>query len=582
MKSQFTKQRAVRFLGYYRPHRKIFLMDLFFAALSSVSVLLFPLVSGYLTGEVMSSWKEDSWKKVAAASAVLFLLTAVKTVSNIIYAYFGHAMGARMEETMRTELFRHYESLDFEFHARNSVGKLLTVLSNDLNQMTELFHHAPEDLLMTGIKFIGAFVIMGKIHLPLTLLLFLVLPFLGIFTLYTDRKMEECLLESRRRLADLNECSEDTLSGIRTVKAFGIERQHEQRFCDKNQAYTETKCRFYKLEAFFYETLDSYPQFLTMLVIVIGALLLVREELSASVLVTFLLYAGSLAEPVRTMLNFMRLFEEGKAGFVRFMDMLEKSPSVTEAEDAVTLPEIRGNICLEHVYFRYEGAEEDVLEDLSLSIREGQTVAIAGSSGIGKTTVASLIARFYDVTSGRILIDGTDIRDLSSETLRKNIGIVQQEVYLFNGTIRDNIRCGREDATEEEIHAAAELADIHEFILSLESGYDSLVGTRGILLSGGQRQRISLARLFLKDPKILIMDEATSALDYESEKNIQASLEQLKQGRTCIVIAHRLSTIKNADQIFVLTRRKLAEQGTHEELLARNGLYAQLCTMGQH
>lgn len=384
MKSKFTKQRAKKFLSYYRPHRAIFLMDLFFAALSAGSVLLFPLVSGYMTGEVLAKWQDGTFHKLLAAAGILVLLTVVKVVSNIIYAYFGHAMGAKMEETMRLELFEHYETLSFGFHARNSTGKLMTVLSNDLTNMTELFHHAPEDLLMTVIKFIGAFAIMLRLHVPLTLIVFSVLPFLGIAAYFADQKMEQCLLQNKGDLSALNEYAQDTLSGIRTVKAFGKEAAHRDRFQEKNRRYTVSMCMFYKLEAFFYETVESYPQFLSMLVVIFGSLLIAKDSLSPAVLITFLLYAGSLAEPIRTMLNFMRLFEEGKASFIRFMDRMEIRPAVIQKPDAISLQDPEGNITFDQVSFHYEDVSENVLEKISFVIGSGQTIAFAGASGIGR------------------------------------------------------------------------------------------------------------------------------------------------------------------------------------------------------
>lgn len=581
MRYHITRQRVNKFLSYYKPHKKIFAMDMFFAALSAVSVLLFPLISGYITKEVLLQWNENTLRTLLAAGGLLLFLTMVKIAGNIIYSYFGHAMGAKMEAVMRQELLVHYQSLPFSFHAKNSVGKLMTVISNDLTTMTELFHHAPEDLLMTGIKFGGAFFIMLNINLPLTLIVFSVLPVLGFAALKADKVMEQALLRSKSNLGEMNEQLEDILSGIRTVKAFGNEALQAEYFDEKNRTYTKSKCLFYKVEAYFYETVGSYPQFLTMLVVLFGALLIGRGSLDVPVLVTFLLYAGSLAEPVQTMLNFMKLFEEGKAGFIRFMDMLETTSTVTECENSVNLESFKGEVIFENVSFHYEDADENVLENISLKIGSGQTAAFAGASGIGKTTISSLMARFHDATEGRITIDGVDIKDISFKKLRENIGIVQQEVYIFHGTIRDNICYGKPNATEEEMEHAARLANIHEFILTLEKGYDTIAGTKGIRLSGGQRQRISIARLFLKNPQILILDEATSALDYKSEEIVHKSMETLMENRTSIVIAHRLSTMKGADKIFVLANKKIAEQGTHEELLAKKGEYAMLCELGR-
>ena len=577
MHTKFTRKRLKKFLSYYKPHRRIFAMDMSFAALSAISVLLFPLLSGKITGLVMEGWGPETVRRLVWCILLLAGLTVLRMVSNVIYAYFGHAMGAKMEETMRDELFAHYEKLSFHFHAKHDVGQLMTVLSNDLSGMTELFHHGPEDLLMTVIKFGGAFVILMAIDWRLTVLLFALLPVLAVISVINDRRMERALLRSKADRAQMNSHLEDVLSGIRTVKAFGAEREEAGRFHGYNHRYTDSQCRFYKIEAIFYEVMGSFPQILTMLTICAGGLMIGLGKMEIPVLVTFLLYVGTLAEPIQTMLNFMRLFEEGKSGFIRYMEMIEITPAVAEPENPVTLPEVRGEICFEDVSFHYPDAEENVLEHLTFSVASGESVAFAGASGIGKTTVSMLAARFYDVTGGKITLDGADLRQLSNRTLRENIGLVQQEVTIFNGTVRDNIRFGRPGASDEEIRQAAVQAGIDGYIRTLPQGYDTIVGTKGITLSGGQRQRISIARLFLKNPKILILDEATSALDYESELLVQRSLEKLMQGRTTIIIAHRLSTIRNVDRIYLLGGKSIVESGSHAQLMAQNGEYACLC-----
>ena len=579
MRTQFTGKRLKKFISYYKPHRRIFAMDMTFAAVSAVAVLLFPLVSGKITELVMDGWNAETVRTLGWYMLLLAGLAGLRMISNVIYAYFGHAMGAKMEETMRDELFAHYEKLSFGFHAKHDVGQLMTVLSNDLSGMTELFHHGPEDLLMTVIKFGGAFVILMAIDPRLTLIMFALLPVMAVISVWNDRKMERALLRSKSERAEMNGHLEDVLSGIRTVKAFGAEKAEAGRFHDYNHRYTDSQCRFYKIEAIFYEVMGSFPQILTMLTICAGGVLIGLGRMEIPVLVTFLLYVGTLAEPIQTMLNFMRLYEEGKSGFIRYMEMLEVTPSVAEPEKAVSLSEVRGEIRFEDVSFHYPDAQENVLEHLTFSLASGESVAFAGASGIGKTTVSMLAARFYDVTGGKITLDEVDLRQLSNRTLRENIGIVQQEVTIFNGTIRDNIRYGRPDATDREIEQAAVQAGIDGYIRTLPMGYDTTVGTKGITLSGGQRQRISIARLFLKDPKILILDEATSALDYESEQLVQRSLEKLMRGRTTIIIAHRLSTIRNVDRIYVLGGKSIVESGSHAQLLAMGGEYAHLCEL---
>ncbi|MGL6173645.1 MAG: ABC transporter ATP-binding protein [Cellulosilyticaceae bacterium] len=580
MEQHIQRQRIKKFLSYYIPHKKIFAVDMFFAAVSAIAMLIFPMLSGYLTRTVLVEWDESTKQRLIWIGLGMLVLLIVRMISNIIYAYFGHAMGAKMEGSMRSELFRHYEDLSFAFHSQESVGKLMTIISNDLTSMTELFHHAPEDILMAVIKFVGAFIILITIDVPLTLIVFLVFPFLCLFAIKTDRLMEKGLTKAKSALSEMNSSLEDALSGIRTVKAFGNEEVEYNKFQKRNLRYVDDRCYFYKVEALFYETTEAYPQLLTMLVVFFGAIFVGEGQIDVPILVTFLLYVNCLYEPVKTMVNFMKLYEEGKVSFKRYMDMIECSPEIQEVAETVDLKRMKGEITFKDVTFGYSNSSENVIDQLSFRIKSGESVALVGASGIGKTTIGSLIGRFYDVTAGKIMLDGEEIKEIALACLRKNIGIVQQEVFIFNGTIRENIAYGKPEATDDEIIEAARLANAHEFIEKLEKGYESQVGTRGITLSGGQRQRISLARVFFKNPSILILDEATSALDYESEVLVQESIEKLMTNRTAIIIAHRLSTIKNVDRILLFSEKQIAEEGTHDQLIDKNGEYAQLYSMG--
>ncbi|MCB8928229.1 MAG: ABC transporter ATP-binding protein [Ardenticatenaceae bacterium] len=549
------------------------------ALVVSVTTLLIPLCANFITKNVLASDGADTVNRIWGMGAVMLGLVLIHTLANMFVAYQGHMMGAKMEHDMRHELFEHYQKLSFAFYDEQKVGQLMTRLTNDSFDLAELFHHGPEDIVISSLNFIGAFAILVSINARLALIVFLFLPIMAVYAFYFNKQMKAALRRSHDRIGDINSQVEDSLAGIRVVKSFTNERVEARKFAGENGRFLQSRQDTYLSETYFYEGLVAFTQLMTIAVIVFGGLTIVQGTLDLPELITFLLCVAILIEPIRRYGNFTRLYQEGIAGFERFMEVLEVQPDIQDAENAIEPKIIQGNISFQNVSFQYRQDSGHVFNNLSLDIKAGEFVALVGSSGIGKTTLCSLIPRFYEVNAGEIRLDGTNIKEIRLEALRRNIGLVQQDVYLFAGTVADNIRYGNVNASDAEIVTAAKKANAHAFVMALPNGYDTDIGQRGVKLSGGQKQRLSIARVFLKDPPVLIFDEATSALDNESEKAIQASLEQLANNRTTIVIAHRLTTVRNAQRIVVLTEEGIDEQGTHEELVAAGGTYANLYNM---
>lgn len=571
--------RTRKFLSYYKPYKGLLLADMASAFVVSAVSLLFPLVINYITKNILESGSPNVINDIYTMGAVLLGLVVLHTVCNIFVDYRGHMMGAKMESDMRTELFDHYQKLSFGFYDEHKTGQLMTRLTNDIFWLSELYHHGPEDLLISLLKFVGAFLILITINVPLTLIVFLFMPAMGLYAYYFNKRMNIALRTSKDRIGDINAQVEDSLAGIRVVKSFTNEAIERRKFAYENNRFVDSRSDGYRSEAYFDNGLIAFTQIITIIVVVFGGVAIVNASLDLADLLTYLLVIGILVEPIRRMANFARLYQEGVTGFSRFMDVLEIEPDIQDAPDAVELTQVQGNIEFRNVSFKYKQDHDYILRHISLDIGVGEYVALVGSSGVGKTTLCSLIPRFYDVSDGQILLDGRDIRDIRLKSLRRSIGIVQQDVYLFAGTVADNVRYGSLDAGRDEIVEAAKKANAHDFIMRLPDGYDTDIGQRGVKLSGGQKQRLSIARLFLKDPPIIILDEATSALDYESEKAVQDSLARLIHDRTTLVIAHRLSTVRKAQRIVVLTDSGIDEQGTHEHLLALDGTYANLYNM---
>lgn len=562
-----------KFLKYYKPYRFLFYMDMFCAIIVSIVDLAFPQIFNYLLKNLFTLSNEIILSSMGYVGIALLALYFIKFFCQKFITSWGHIMGARMEKDMRKDLFDHFQRLSFSYYDRNNSGEMMSKLVVDLFDITELAHHGPENLFISALKIIGSFALLMWINIPLTLILLFVTLIMVVFSLYKNYRMEAVFTDNRVKIAKVNSRLQDSLTGIRVVQSFANEGLERRKFNQSNQEFLASKTSSYALMGTYHAWNSFLVGLLYIVVLVFGGVFIASGSLKLTDLTIYVLYINVFVNPIDTLINFTEQFQKGYAGFKRFVEVLETDPEIVNREDALLLTKVKGEIEYHNVSFRYN-EEYDVLNNVSLKIGAGQQIALVGPSGGGKTTLCSLLPRFYDVTAGAITIDGKDIRDFTLESLRNAIGIVQQDVYLFEGSIKENIAYGKPSATDEEIMDAAQKANIHDFIQSCEEGYETLVGERGVRLSGGQKQRISIARVFLKNAPILILDEATSALDNESERYIQKSLERLSQNRTTIVIAHRLSTIKNSDEIIVITDEGVQERGTHRELLENNGIYS--------
>lgn len=568
-----------KMMGYYKPYLSVFWADMFFAALSAAVALTIPLVVRYVTSTLIYMKPEEILQRILYIGILLFVLLVVDCYSRYYIGNYGHVMGAKMEYDMRAEIFGHMQKLSFSFYDDAKVGQLMSRITSDLFDITELLHHGPENLILSLLKITGAFIILVNINPWLALAAFIVLPFMFAFAFILNKKMRRAFRRNREKIADINGQIEDNLAGIRVVKSFANEDIENQKFAVGNNGFLAAKKNSYRYMGSFQAGVGVFTTLIQVNVILVGGVLIARQMVDVSDLITFLLYIGVFTEPIKTLVDFTEQFQNGYTGFERFREIMDIMPDVKEEEDAVELTGVKGSITFEDVSFQYKDGTENVLNHIDLEVPEGAYMALVGSSGAGKSTLCSLIPRFYDVTGGKIKIDGHDIRHVTLKSLRNQIGMVQQDVYLFAGSIYENIAYGKPGATREEVIQAAKNANAHEFIMSFPNGYDTDIGQRGIKLSGGQKQRLSIARVFLKNPPILIFDEATSALDNESERIVQESLEKLAKNRTTFVIAHRLTTIQNAEKILVLTEEGIAESGTHEELLKQGGIYEKLYHM---
>jgi len=568
-----------KLLSYYKPYMGLFWADMFFAAVSAAISLVIPLIIRYVAYDLVNNERSVILHNLIFVGAILIALILIDCYSRYFIGNYGHVMGAKMEYNMRAEIFDHMQKLSFSFYDDAKVGQLMSRITTDLFEITELLHHGPENIILSLLKIVGALVILIRINWILALAAFILVPIMFIFAYFLNKQMKNAFSENRKKIAEINGQIEDNLSGIRVVKSFANEEIENEKFKIGNTRFLAAKKNSYHYMGLFQSGMAGFMVLIQVCVLIVGAVLIAYQVIEVQDLITFLLYISVFTEPVRMLVDFTEQFQNGYTGFERFVEIMNIEPDIQDAADAVELKNVQGNIRFENVSFQYQENQDRVLNNVSLDVPAGAYMALVGSSGAGKTTLCSLIPRFYEVTHGAIYVDEKDIRTLTLKSLRDHIGMVQQDVYLFAGTIFENIAYGKPGASREEVIEAAKNANAHDFIMSFPDGYDTDIGQRGIKLSGGQKQRLSIARVFLKNPPILIFDEATSALDNESERVVQESLEKLARNRTTFVIAHRLTTIQNAECILVLTEDGIAERGTHEELLAQGGIYESLYHM---
>ena len=563
-----------KFIQYYAPYKGVFFLDLICAAVISLVDLAFPQILRTLTKTLFTESSDVILRALLPITLVLLIMYMIQTGCKYYVSYQGHMMGAYMERDMRQQLFDHYERLSFSYYDQNNSGQMMSKLVSDLFDISEFAHHGPENLFISLIKIIGSFVFLFLINWKLAIPLLVIVAIMLFFSYGQNKKMQATFMDNRRKIGNLNSSLQDTLAGIRVVQSFANEDIEREKFKKSNQGFLSSKNANYRCMGSFTGGNLFFQGMMYLMTLVFGGWLIAHGQMESADLAMYALYIGIFISPIQILVELTEMMQKGLSGFRRFLDVVETEPEIVDAEDAEPLENIKGHVRYEHVSFHYNDDDSLVLDDVSFDIQAGKSIALVGASGSGKTTICSLLPRFYDVSEGRITIDGKDVRKLTLQSLREQIGLVQQDVYLFCGSIRENIAYGRPDASMEEIIEAAKKANIHEFIMELPDGYETFVGERGTRLSGGQKQRISIARVFLKNPPILILDEATSALDNESERFIQQSLEELAKDRTTITIAHRLSTIRNADEILVVAENGIVECGTHDELLEKGGIYA--------